>query len=211
MFWISAELFYERATFFVVRLCTEYSGLTVSVALHMPSFSWTTHGVTYCEDACESSSLQKAEMMLMQIQNKLLTPGYSVTPVWSRTHAPAVAAPLDSWFSSCHVDFTTWFFHSGLVTQMLHSLLQFVHSRYILMSIRILCPLSRATNFTPQLCVYSHDNIIIIIIIIIFLFLEPQDEVGPSISSSVVLRSFILLCDIVVLVLVVCVHPLYVL
>jgi len=32
------------------------------------------------------------------------------------------AAPLYSWFSYCHVDVTTWFFHSGLVTQMLHSL-----------------------------------------------------------------------------------------
>jgi len=35
-----------------------------------------------------------------------------------------------------------------------------------------------------------------------FLFLDPQDEVGPSISSSVVLCSFVLLVDIVVLVLV---------
>ena len=34
-----------------------------------------------------------------------------------------------------------------------------------------------------------------------FLFLNPQDEVGPSISSSVVLCSFVLLVDIVVLVL----------
>ena len=34
-----------------------------------------------------------------------------------------------------------------------------------------------------------------------FLFLDPQDEVGPSISSSVVLCSFVLLVYIVVLVL----------
>jgi hypothetical protein len=31
-----------------------------------------------------------------------------------------------------------------------------------------------------------------------FLFLDPEDEVGPSISSSVVLCSFVLLVDIVV-------------
>jgi len=43
-----------------------------------------------------------------------------------------------------------------------------------------------------------------------FLFLDPQDEVGPSISSSVVLCSYVLLVYIVVLVLVVCLcHPLY--
>jgi len=35
-----------------------------------------------------------------------------------------------------------------------------------------------------------------------FLFLNPQDEVGPSISFSVVLCFFVLLVDIVVLVLV---------
>jgi len=40
-----------------------------------------------------------------------------------------------------------------------------------------------------------------------FLFLDPQDEVGPSISSSVVLYSFVLLVDIVVLILVVCLCP----
>jgi len=40
-----------------------------------------------------------------------------------------------------------------------------------------------------------------------FLFLDPQDEVGPCISSSVVLRSFVLLVYIVVLVLVVCLCP----
>jgi len=40
-----------------------------------------------------------------------------------------------------------------------------------------------------------------------FLFLDPQDEVGPSISSSVVLCSFVLLVNIVVLVLVVCLCP----
>jgi len=40
-----------------------------------------------------------------------------------------------------------------------------------------------------------------------FLFLDPQDEVGPSISSSVVLCSFVLLVYIVVLVLVVCLCP----
>ena len=36
---------------------------------------------------------------------------------------------------------------------------------------------------------------------------DPQDEVGPSISSSVVLCSFVLLVYIVVLVLVVCLCP----
>ena len=40
-----------------------------------------------------------------------------------------------------------------------------------------------------------------------FLFFDPQDEVGPSISSSVVLCSFVLLVYIVVLVLVVCLCP----
>ena len=40
-----------------------------------------------------------------------------------------------------------------------------------------------------------------------FLFLDPQDEVGPSISSSFVLCSFVLLVYIVVLVLVVCLCP----
>ena len=40
-----------------------------------------------------------------------------------------------------------------------------------------------------------------------FLFLDPQDDVGPSISSSVVLCSFVLLVYIVVLVLVVCLCP----
>jgi len=57
--------------------------------------------------------------------------------------------------------------------------------------------------------------IIIIIITIImfmkvyacFLFLDPQEEVGPSISSSVVLRSFIPLVYIVGLVLVVYLCP----
>ena len=41
----------------------------------------------------------------------------------------------------------------------------------------------------------------------ISLFLDPQDEVGPSISSSVVLCFFVLLVYIVVLVLVVCLCP----
>ena len=40
-----------------------------------------------------------------------------------------------------------------------------------------------------------------------FLFLDPQDEVGPSISSSVVLCFFVLFVYIVVLVLVVCLCP----
>ena len=40
-----------------------------------------------------------------------------------------------------------------------------------------------------------------------FVFLNPQDEVGPSISSSVVLCSIVLLVYIVVLVLVVCLCP----
>ena len=55
---------------------------------------------------------------------------------------------------------------------------------------------------------------IIIIIIIMFLtgyayflFLDPQGEVGPSIFSSVVLCSFVLLVYILVLVLVVCLCP----
>jgi len=39
------------------------------------------------------------------------------------------------------------------------------------------------------------------------MFLDPQDEVGPSISSLVVLCSFVLLVDIVVLVLVDCLCP----
>ena len=62
--------------------------------------------------------------------------------------------------------------------------------------------------------IYRIPEIIIIIIIIMFLkgwacflFLDPQDEVGPSISSSVVLCSFVLLVYIVVLVLVVCLCP----
>jgi len=40
-----------------------------------------------------------------------------------------------------------------------------------------------------------------------FLFLDPQDEVGPSISSSVVLCSFVILVYTVVLVSVVCLFP----
>ena len=40
-----------------------------------------------------------------------------------------------------------------------------------------------------------------------FLFLDPQDEFGPSVSSSVVLCSFVLLVYIAVLVLVVCLCP----
>jgi len=40
-----------------------------------------------------------------------------------------------------------------------------------------------------------------------FLFLDPQDEVGPSISSSVILCFFVLLVYIVVLVFVVCLCP----
>jgi len=65
--------------------------------------------------------------------------------------------------------------------------------------------------------IFSRHNLSCIIIIIIimmflkgyacFLFLDPRDEVGPSISSSVVLCSFILLVYIVVLVLVVCLCP----
>ena len=42
------------------------------------------------------------------------------------------------------------------------------------------------------------------------MFLDPQDEVGPSISSSVVLCSFVLLVYIVVLVLLVCLCPSFV-
>ena len=41
----------------------------------------------------------------------------------------------------------------------------------------------------------------------VFLFLDPQDEVGPSFSSSVVLCFFVLLVYIVMLVLVVCLCP----
>ena len=44
----------------------------------------------------------------------------------------------------------------------------------------------------------------------VILFLDPQDEVGPSISSSVVLCFFVLLVYIVVLVLVVCLCPSFV-
>ena len=44
----------------------------------------------------------------------------------------------------------------------------------------------------------------------VILFLDPQDEVGPSISSSVVLCLFFLLVYIVVLVLVVCLCPSFV-
>ena len=40
--------------------------------------------------------------------------------------------------------------------------------------------------------------------LVCFLFLDPQNEVGPSISSSVVLCSFVLLVYILVLVLVFC-------
>ena len=40
-----------------------------------------------------------------------------------------------------------------------------------------------------------------------FLFLDLQDGVGPTISSSVVLYSFVLLVYIIVLVLVVCLCP----
>ena len=40
-----------------------------------------------------------------------------------------------------------------------------------------------------------------------FMLLDPQDAVGPSISSSIVLCSFVLLVYIVVLVLVVCLCP----
>ena len=40
-----------------------------------------------------------------------------------------------------------------------------------------------------------------------FLFLNPQDEVGPTFSSSVVLCSFVLSFDTVVLVLVFCLCP----
>ena len=44
----------------------------------------------------------------------------------------------------------------------------------------------------------------------VILFLDPQDEVGPSVSSSVVLCFFFLLAYIVVLVLVVCLCPSFV-
>ena len=63
---------------------------------------------------------------------------------------------------------------------------------------------------------FMSSRIIIIIIIIIitflkgyvcFLFLDPQDEVCPSISSSVILCSIVLLVYIVVLVLVDCLCP----
>ena len=63
---------------------------------------------------------------------------------------------------------------------------------------------------------FMSSRIIIIIIIIIitflkgyvcFLFLDPQDEVCPSISSSVILCPIVLLVYIVVLVLVVCLCP----
>ena len=58
----------------------------------------------------------------------------------------------------------------------------------------------------------ANNSIQVIIIMFLkgwvcFLFLDPQDEVGPSISSSVVPCSFVLLVYIVVLVLVVCLCP----
>ena len=40
-----------------------------------------------------------------------------------------------------------------------------------------------------------------------FLFFDPQNEIGASISSSVVLYSFVLLVNIVTLVLVFCLCP----
>jgi len=55
---------------------------------------------------------------------------------------------------------------------------------------------------------YTELNLITIIIImflkgyVCFLFIDPQNEVGPSTSSSVVLCSFVLLVYIVMLVLV---------
>ena len=59
-----------------------------------------------------------------------------------------------------------------------------------------------------------YDIIVIIIIIIMFLkgqacflSLDPQDDVGPSISSSVVLCFFVLLVYNLMLVLVVCLCP----
>ena len=60
--------------------------------------------------------------------------------------------------------------------------------------------------------VVQKETYVIIIIMFLkgsacFLFLDPQDEVGPSISSSVVLRFFVLLVYILVLVLVVCLCP----
>jgi len=68
---------------------------------------------------------------------------------------------------------------------------------------------------SPQkTCFFLHRNEFLQVIIIMllkglacFLFLHPQDEVGPLISSSVVLCSFVLLVYIVVLVLVVCLCP----
>ena len=74
-------------------------------------------------------------------------------------------------------------------------------------SIRYYCEILTKLEFSCQIF-EKHSNIIIIIIIIMFmngracfLFLNPQDEVNPSISSLVVLCSFVLVVDIVVLVL----------
>ena len=58
----------------------------------------------------------------------------------------------------------------------------------------------------PVMVLLYFFTVIIIIIVFMkgsacFLFLNPQDEVGPSISSSIALCSFVPLVDIVVLVL----------
>ena len=58
---------------------------------------------------------------------------------------------------------------------------------------------SSTSSSSSSSCLFSH---FVMPSFECFLFLNPQDEVGPSISSSVVLCSFVLLVDIVVLVLV---------
>ena len=86
-----------------------------------------------------------------------------------------------------------------LINVLLNLLLKF-YSKYNI------CPCATFVMYEEE---YRSKYIIIIIIIIMFmkglacfLFLNPHDEVGPSISSSVVLCSFVLSVDIVVLVLV---------
>ena len=79
--------------------------------------------------------------LLMKIQNEFLKPGYSLTSLWSRTRAAAAAAAATgeahvcSCFSCSHVDVTTWFFPSRLVTQILIISLKFVHCYQTLMYI----------------------------------------------------------------------------
>ena len=72
----------------------------------------------------------------------------------------------------------------------------------------------KSENSVSIFCPYTRNNEHIIIKIIMFgkdqacfLFLDPQNETGPSISSSVVLCSFVLLVYIVVFVQLSCLCP----